>query len=68
MARHSGEDPLAVILAKAGIQCNNESPRPAPACRKAGATRYSTGYRDKPGMTTKVNVVIPPNARSPSFR
>ena len=51
-----------VIPANAGILCNNESPRPAPACRKAGATRYLTGYRDKPGMTTKVDVVIPANA------
>ena len=41
----------AVIPAHAGIQCNNESPRPAPACRKAGATQYNTGCRGKPGMT-----------------
>ena len=50
--RHSGEFPV-VIPAHAGIQCNNESP---------GATRYLTGYRDKPGMTMKVNAAIPANS------
>ena len=69
--RHSGEFPrprIRVIPANspssfrriprrhsghAGIQCNNESP---------GATRYLTGYRDKPGMTMKVNAAIPANS------
>ena len=44
------------------IQCNNESPPAYDMPGQAPATRYQTGYRDKPSMTTKVNAVIPGQA------
>ena len=61
--RHTGDSPAMspivipatppiVIPANAGIQSNNESPPAYDMPGQAPATRYQTGCRVKPGMTT----------------